>query len=303
MALITVASTEQGVAKSTTALHLAQGIAITGLKTLLVDFTPNGTSSKWLNCERTAGEPSSSAFVDSKGDLAKIPETVIVEDIRENLDLIPSGPELQTKVWNLMIRDKEFMLLSAFHQLATTYDCIVVDTSPLSNLLTRNALVASDVLVYPTLATESSVSGIESFLGLANYFELSPIFHLLPVMIPEVESQPLDGYLMPVMQRHQEAAIDHLDDAHLEELGIESDVRIAENGIRTSTIIDSLKEAHLSAFDAEERNIKTLNGSEKEISALARDYMLLVEDISQLLVPKTESFEEERSEQQTLKTA
>ena len=95
MALITVASTEQGVAKSTTALHLAQGIAITGLRTLLVDFTPNGTVSEWLGCRRVEGEPCSSAFLEARGDLAKVPETVIVEDIRENLDIIPSGPELQ----------------------------------------------------------------------------------------------------------------------------------------------------------------------------------------------------------------
>jgi chromosome partitioning protein len=120
VALITIASTEHNVTKSYTAAHIAHGAAITGLKTLIIDLSPDAGVSTLLGCTLNKSNPSSADLIRAHGKLENVPAEIIVENIRPDLDIIPSNGDLLREVKNLKVRDPEFMLLSDFQGLKET---------------------------------------------------------------------------------------------------------------------------------------------------------------------------------------
>ena len=175
MAIICVASTESGVGKSTLALHLAQGSAITGLNTVLVDFTNDCTITRALQLN-PGDAPAAHSLIEARGELEKVPANVVTENVRDNLDVLAATPRLERTVQRMYAPDREYMLVSAFHQLAASYDCVVVDTTPRLNLLTRCCMFSADLVIYPVTNSLVTAEGLQSFLALSEYFNLNPVW-------------------------------------------------------------------------------------------------------------------------------
>lgn len=119
--------------KSTTATNIAITLAQTGKRTLLIDADMRKPT-QYKIFRLTKGNGLSSLL----GGFTK-PENTIVNDVRENLDLITSGP-IPPNPTELLSSSKMKDLLE---ELNKTYEYIILDTPPIN--IVSDALALADV--------------------------------------------------------------------------------------------------------------------------------------------------------------
>lgn len=156
MRKLAIVNMKGGVAKTTTAIHVAAGFANRGRRVLLVDVDPQGTVATTfrVRAERT--------IVDLLQGAA--PSSVIIPAVRPNLDLIASIPAafaLETQLAGAVQRET---LLSRALAPLTGYDVFVFDTSPAMSLLTFNALLSATELIVPVGMEPMAVVGARQTL-------------------------------------------------------------------------------------------------------------------------------------------
>jgi chromosome partitioning protein len=157
MRLIAVVNMKGGVGKTTTAIHLAAGLARGSSRVLLVDADPQGNVGHALGVrrERTIRDL---MLGDAHAD------EVIVREVRERLDVIPSSPasfSLETQLAGAPQR--ETILARRLKHL--DYDAVIVDSSPAMNLLTYNALLYATEVVIPVGMDGMAILGARQTLA------------------------------------------------------------------------------------------------------------------------------------------
>src|SRR5262245_9802171 len=182
MRKLAVVNMKGGVAKTTTAIHVAAGLADRGKRVLLIDADPQGNVAHALKLrpihtfeQLMTGE----ATLDS----------VVIRDARRGLDVIastPAGFGLERRLANEMQRET---ILARRMRDARGYDVIVVDSSPGSNLMTYNALLLAEELIIPVAMDVMAVIGAKQTLsGVQQVRELWPerrldLWAVLPVFV------------------------------------------------------------------------------------------------------------------------
>ncbi len=153
-----------GVGKTTVAVNLAAGLGAHGCRTLLIDTDPQGNVGHSLQVD---GEFTVGDLMLGHASL----ESVIVPEVRENLDVIPATTEcfgLEQQLSATMQRETILSRALDSDAITATYDAIVLDTSPSMNLLTFNALLFADRAIIPVsmnlmavIGARETLSGIE----------------------------------------------------------------------------------------------------------------------------------------------
>ncbi len=144
--IICIGNPKGGVGKTTTALSLSSAFAIAEKKTLLVDLDPQGHATTGMGIDKKAiqyglhqgllGESTAKDLImDSDIDTLKI--------IPALMDLFHTEAEISSKP------GKECLLRDMLKDQRERFDFIVIDSPPSLNLLTINALTASDSLLIP----------------------------------------------------------------------------------------------------------------------------------------------------------
>lgn len=157
MRTLAVANMKGGVGKTTTALHLAAGMARNGRRVLLVDADPQGNIGHVLNLR------ADKTIRDLMLDTAPVAD-VILRDVRPNLDVIlaaPSAFALDTQLAGVVQRET---VLSRRLAPLTSYDVIVADTSPSMSLLAYNALLLATEIVVPVGMDSLALTGMRQTL-------------------------------------------------------------------------------------------------------------------------------------------
>src|SRR5262249_48188491 len=132
MRKLAVVNMKGGVGKTTTAIHLAAGLASRGQRVLLVDADPQGNVSHTLGVH-----PPFTIQELMTGEMSL--EHVIVRGVRENLDVIASTPAsfgLEARLAGQPLRET---ILARKLRPVGNYEAIIIDSSPAMNLLTYNA--------------------------------------------------------------------------------------------------------------------------------------------------------------------
>jgi chromosome partitioning protein len=162
--IISIANQKGGVGKTTTAINLGAALAISGKKTLIIDLDPQGNASTGLGFDaRSRTITMYDVLVD------KVPiNRCIVEAGVSNLYIAPSTTDLSSADVELMsdrgriLRLKQCLLDVSFKALDVEY--IIIDCPPSLNLLTLNALAASNSVLVPLQCEFFALEGLSQLM-------------------------------------------------------------------------------------------------------------------------------------------
>lgn len=166
--ILVIANQKGGVGKTTTAINLGTALAAIGERVLVLDLDPQGNASTGLG---VAAKDRRASTYDVLTGQASLRDTVVHTAV-PRLHLSPSTMDLLGIELELATeKDRGYRLREAIRQLeleadagAEGYDYILIDCPPSLNLLTINAMSASDAVLVPLQCEFFALEGLSQLL-------------------------------------------------------------------------------------------------------------------------------------------
>ena len=163
--VITIANRKGGVGKTTTTLNLAYSLKELGKKVLVIDLDPQANLTRCFDVENTENIKTIGHLLITE---MEEEESYLVEDYTKSydeIDIIPSSVYLSAVETQMRIETGSERILSEIvNQAKEHYDYILIDTSPSLNILTINALCASDSVLITADTQLFAIVGIGELL-------------------------------------------------------------------------------------------------------------------------------------------
>ena len=164
--IIAIANQKGGVGKTTTSINLSACLAEKGKRVLVIDSDPQGNTSSGLGVDKNELEYT---FYDLVLDNANFEQVKIELDFFEKLHILPSNIELSGAEIELVGKDdREYLLKNILDNINNEYDYILIDCPPSLNMLTVNALTASDTILVPLQCEYYALEGLSQLLYTIN---------------------------------------------------------------------------------------------------------------------------------------
>ena len=157
MIKLAILTSKGGTGKTTTAINLGHGLALSGRRVLIVDCDPQGSASAafGINGEKGLAD----LLIDGKVD---------VFQVRPHLYMVPSGRKRLSELeMALASRSDRFTRLKDALSRLSGCDIVLLDCSPSINIVNLNALGFADYLLIPSSLDYFSLEGVKSTLNLA----------------------------------------------------------------------------------------------------------------------------------------
>lgn len=183
--ILSIANQKGGVAKTTTSINLAAGLALEGYKVLLIDADPQ------TNATQVFIHPDNEISLDKSLYnvlMSFVPiSSVIIETNSPNLHVVPSHIRLSGADVELAsaIDNRSARLKKALDTVLDRYDYVVIDNPPSLGLITINSFVASDKLIIPVSTAFFALSGLvqlQETIGMVKQTQLNPNLEVMGVL-------------------------------------------------------------------------------------------------------------------------
>lgn len=160
MKILTLLNEKGGVGKTTLAVHIAAGLALRGLRVLLLDSCPQHNATTAVGLPKADGLYRLLIKEAEWRDLLRQPDPARLTasgTLAGSLFVLPGNHETAAIP---VLQDDITILHSRLRELEGYVDVAVIDTAPTLSMLHSMIYVASDGLLYPTQCEQWSLEGL-----------------------------------------------------------------------------------------------------------------------------------------------
>lgn len=162
--IISIANQKGGVGKTTTAVNLGATLAASGMSVAIIDLDPQGNASTGLAIDIADRSKTTYDLVLDQRPLSE----VLVETAVPGLQIVPSTTDLSSADLDIVNMGRRTFLMRDVLKTKDVEDLgldyILIDCPPSLNLLTINAMVASDSVLVPLQAEFFALEGLSQLM-------------------------------------------------------------------------------------------------------------------------------------------
>lgn len=176
---IAIVNQKGGVGKTTTCVNLTAALHNLGKRVLLCDFDPQANSTSGMGVDKTVSLGVYDVIIGE----AETKDAVVRTDYG---DVLPSNKALAGAGIELIgMEHRESLLKNALAKVADQYDYIFIDCPPSLELLTLNALCASNSILVPVQGEYYALEGLSDLMNTVRIVRrsLNPALHLEGVLL------------------------------------------------------------------------------------------------------------------------
>ena len=161
--IIALTNQKGGVGKTTSAVNIAASLAVSEIRTLLIDMDPQANTTTGI--EEIIEKRAENTIYDTLVDKIPIKDT-ITKTTFNHLDAILSTKDLVgAEIELVSVIARELELKKALAKVKRVYDYIIIDCPPSLGLLTLNSLTAANALIIPIQAEYYALEGLGQLLN------------------------------------------------------------------------------------------------------------------------------------------
>jgi chromosome partitioning protein len=228
MIVLSICNHKGGTGKTTTAIHVAAALGLSGWRTLVIDLDPQGFLTRTLDVEEPPPDETVAAFFEPGADLGALRRQQV-----SGFDLVPSSSTLTKRMRDLNKPTDVLWVREALQKADLDYDLVLFDTAAAVTVYSLNALVASQHVLIPVLPEYQAVVGAEQTYQTTDLVKnkLNPMLQSRSFLFTQVDARKR------IHRTYQQYLREKYED------------RVLENVIRTSTSLAESREGGTTVFD------------------------------------------------------
>ena len=158
--IYSITNQKGGVGKTTTSINLAVSLVAMKRKVLLIDLDPQGNATTGCGVDKNGIELSVYDLL-----VQQTPASEVICKSKSGIDVIPANSDLTAAEVELLdVKMKEMRLSYHLANIKDQYDYILIDCPPSLNMLTVNALCASDGVIIPMQCEYFALEGLADLI-------------------------------------------------------------------------------------------------------------------------------------------